>query len=157
IDGDVHFAVRLAKLLGHPLASLQDAATGPGIEGLTRGQVFQEGVLVADFFGGIHALIIAKRSQKIKKEPTPQDYFAFATYSASISICLKKSCSSQPIGLLKKQARCLSTPTSPRRWASSVNRTMSSNNGAASSESQPCQRNCRIILVPRKPWKWMWS
>ena len=29
--------------------------------------------------------------------------------------------------------------------------------GAASRLSQPCQVNWRVILVPRKPWKWMWS
>ena len=29
--------------------------------------------------------------------------------------------------------------------------------GAASRLSQPCQVNWRVILVPRNPWKWMWS
>ena len=27
---------------------------------------------------------------------------------------------------------------------------------AANSESQPCQRNCKIIFVLRKPRKWIW-
>ena len=29
--------------------------------------------------------------------------------------------------------------------------------GAASRLSQPCQVNCMVIFVPRKPVKWMWS
>ena len=32
-----------------------------------------------------------------------------------------------------------------------------STNGAASSESQPCQVNCSAIFTPKKPRKWMWS
>ena len=74
--------------------------------------------------------------------------FAWPTYGcarrnrSSIANCLKKSCSSTPIGLLKKQARCRSTPTSPRRWANSASRARSSTSGAARIESQPCQVNC---------------
>ena len=68
-----------------------------------------------------------------------------------------KRCSTTPKGLLKKLARNRNRPVSPRRRANSTNRTRSKTKGAASIESQPCQMNCIVIGVPRKPVKWMWS
>src|SRR5947209_4457082 len=37
-----------------------------------------------------------------------------------------------------------------------ASRPRSSTSGPASTESQPCQMNCMVILTPRKPRKWMW-
>src|SRR5262249_16052268 len=101
--------------------------------------------------GGMHA------THATQFQALTRHYVAhFAAYASQATDCTKKSCSSTPMGLLKKQASCLSMPVSPRRWANRVNRAMSSSKGAAKSESHPCQMNCRIIFVLRKPRKWMW-
>src|SRR5262245_57928032 len=96
-------------------------------------------------------LAVLARDPNAKPQAATVDHDMDCTYSSSIPICLKKSCSSQPIGLLKKHARCLRMPVSPRRWARAVRRTISIRSGAARSESQPCQMNCRIIFVFKKP------
>ena len=70
---------------------------------------------------------------------------------------MKKSFSSTPSGLLKKQARCRIRPRPPRRFSRSASRARSIASGAASRLSHPCQVNWRVIFVPRNPWKWMWS
>jgi hypothetical protein len=77
-----------------------------------------------------------------------------AAQASSMATCRKKSCSSTPMGLLKKQDSQASPPYSPARRPRSTSRTRSSTSGAARIESHPCQVNCSVIGVPRKPRKW---
>ena len=81
-----------------------------------------------------------------------------STYSASSGELLEEVVLLDPFGALEEAGEVAhQAPASPRRFSRSARRARSMARGAASRLSQPCQVNWRVILVPRKPWKWMWS